>query len=365
MAELQQHKCPSCGGALEFDSKLQKLKCPYCDSTFEIAALQTEDAEIPDDPPEIAEDLSWNTSAGSEWSDGETDGMNVYVCRSCGGEIVCDPTTAASSCPYCGNPVVMKGQFAGDLRPDLVIPFRFDKKQAKEALANHFKGKILLPNVFKDENHIDEIKGVYVPFWLFGTDANAQMKFKGTKIRTWSDANYNYTETSYYSVYRSGSMGFANVPADGSSKMPDDLMESLEPFDLTQAVDFQTAYLAGYLADRYDVTAEQSMERANERIKATTEQSIRNKSCKGYLTLNLEYSSIQYRDSLVKYALLPVWILNTSWNGQNYQFAMNGQTGKFVGNLPVDRKKYWTFAGMFTGIFAVIAYLAMTYFYIL
>ena len=91
----------------------------------------------------------------------------------------------------------MSGKFSGTLRPDFIIPFKLDKKAAKEGLTKHLHGKILLPKVFKKENHIDEIKGVYVPFWLFDTDASADIRYHATKTRFWSDSDYDYTETSH------------------------------------------------------------------------------------------------------------------------------------------------------------------------
>ena len=271
MAGLQEYKCPCCGGAIAFDSTIQKMKCPYCNTEFEMDALKGYDAELQD---EETDSMEWETAAGGEWGEGETDGLRTYVCKSCGGEIVGDANTAATSCPFCDNPIVMMGQFSGSLKPDLVIPFKLDKKAAKEGLMKHLTGKRLLPKIFKDQNHIDEIKGVYVPFWLFDTDVDAKVRYKATKIRTWSDSDYNYTQTSYYMVHRGGSVGFEYVPVDGSTKMADDLMESIEPFNCGEAVNFQTAYLAGYLADKYDVTAEESIDRANERVKKSTEQAF-------------------------------------------------------------------------------------------
>ena len=196
-----------------------------------------------------------------------------------------------------------------------------------------------MPKVFADENHIDEVKGVYVPFWLFDADADAQIRYKATKTRHWSDSRYNYTETSFFSVTRDGSIGFERVPVDGSSKIDDTLMESLEPFDFKDAVDFQTAYLAGYLADKYDVDAEQSIERANERIKRSTEDAFRS-TVTGYTSVIAENTNVQLQNGQAKYALYPVWLLNTTWNGQKYTFAMNGQTGKLVGGLPMDKGAY-------------------------
>ena len=254
MAVLQEYKCPACGGALEFDSKLQKVKCPYCDSEYTMEELKSIDAGL---DKESASDGEQQTQVGNEWTESEESGLRSYVCQSCGGEIVGDATTAATACPFCGNPVVMMEQFSGMLKPDLVIPFKLDKNDAKAAFKKHISGKRLLPKTFKDENHIDEIKGIYVPFWLFDAHADASVTYDAETVRTWSDSDYNYTETKYYKAYRSGYTDFAAIPVDGSQKMADDLMESIEPYNLSEAVDFQTAYLAGYFADKYDVTAEQ------------------------------------------------------------------------------------------------------------
>ncbi len=379
MAELMEYKCPACGGALEFDPTIQKMKCPYCDSVFAMEELAGKDEQLntaegtvqtgpdgepmnPEDAAPLPEDqLNWNTDAGSAWDSGETAGMKVYVCNSCGGEIVGDETTAATSCPFCGNPVVMMGNFTGALKPDLVIPFKLDKKAAKDALRMHARSKKMAPKLFSDEQHLDEIKGIYVPYWLFDSSADVQLRFRATRSRAWSDRNYNYVETEEFLVDRGGSMSFEAVPADGPSKMDDTLMESIEPFDVSEAVPFQTAYLAGYLADKYDVTAEQSVERANERIRKTAEMTFA-EQVQGYETVRLDSSSIQLRDSRVRYALYPVWLLNTSWKGSKYTFAMNAQTGKFVGDLPVDKGAYWKYLLLYGGIFAAVVYLLVTLF---
>ena len=349
---LQEYKCPCCGGAIEFDSTAQKMKCPYCRTEFDMETLQGYDDALKTEQPD---DMQWETAAGGEWQQGEIENLRSYVCKSCGGEIVGDATTAATACPFCGNPVVMMGQFAGALHPDYVIPFKLDKKAAKAALMKHYGGKRLLPKVFKDQNHIDEIKGVYVPFWLFDTDVDAQVRYRATKVHTWSDSDYDYTETSHFLVHRGGSVGFEHVPVDGSSKIADDLMESIEPYNISDAVHFQTAYLAGYVADKYDVTAEESIDRANQRVKRSTEE-VFAETVEGYTTVTPENTSVQFRGGKARYALYPVWLLNTSWNGNQYTFAMNGQTGKFVGDLPVDKAaaKRWTF--LLAAIFTAASY---------
>lgn len=354
MSEILEYTCPCCGGSIEFNSRVQKLKCPYCDTEFETDTLQQYDTQL---GQEQSDSLDWNTQDTQEWQPEELGTVRDYTCKTCGAMIMTAKTTSATACPYCGNPVVLLDRLSGTLRPDLVVPFQLDKKAAKDGMARHLQGKRLLPKVFKDEQHLEEIQGIYVPFWLFQADADANMRYRASRSHSWQDHNYRYTETLYYSVHRSGSLSFDPIPVDGSKKMEDDLMESLEPYDLTKAVDFQTAYLAGYLADRYDVTARESEPRANERVKRSTEQVFAD-TVTGYETVLPEHSSVHLRHGRTSYALLPVWLLTTTWRGETYTFAMNGQTGKFIGNLPMDR-------GVFFRMFTLVALLGTAATYLL
>lgn len=358
MADVQEYKCPNCGGALNFDSHIQKMKCPFCESEFAMEELESLDEDL----DKKQDEFKWQSPGSGTWSEDETNGMSVYVCQSCGGEIVGDATMGATSCPYCDNPVVVKGSFAGDLKPDFIIPFKHDKAAAKTGLNNHLLKKFFLPKVFKDQNHIDEVKGVYVPFWLFDSDVDGEVNYEATTVRHWSDSNYDYTETSYYDVYRAGSIAFDKVPIDGSSQMPDDLMESVEPFDFSEATKFQTAYMAGYLADRYDVDDKESIKRANERIKKSTEDSFAS-TVTGYSTVTTKSSNVRTTNGKTSYAMYPVWILNTTYNNEKFLFAMNGQTGKFVGNLPLDKGKFAATLGILTAGLTVVITLLQYLFY--
>ena len=350
MDTLLEYKCPCCGGGITFDAALQKMKCPYCDTEFDVDALSGYDRELSN---EQQDELEWQQDQVQNWQ--EEDHIYTYVCESCGGQILADATTGATSCPYCSNPVVMREQFSGTLKPDYVIPFKLTKEDAVAALKKHYQGKRLLPKAFKDENHIRQIKGMYVPVWLFGAEAEADVRYRATQVRVWSDSRYNYTQTSYFALSRGGSLGFATIPVDGSSKMDDDLMESIEPYDFSQAVDFQTAYLAGYLADKYDVDAQSSIQRANERVKRSTEEAFA-ATVTGYTTVVPEFSSVRLSNSKTSYALYPVWLLNTNWNGKNYIFAMNGQTGKLAGDLPVDKGLYRKWLCGITAAVSVITF---------
>ena len=345
---IQEFKCPNCGGAIQFNPGIQELTCPFCESVIDADAFvqYDEDSKQNKEP----ETPKWDYE-GDGWSEGERLGMAVYSCKSCGGEIIGDETLGATTCPFCDSPIVVTSKFDGKLRPDVVIPFKIDKEAALAALQKHYMGKRLLPAVFKDRNHLDEVKGVYIPFWLYDANADAHIEYSATKTRSWSDSRYDYHETSYYRVIREGCIGFDSVPVDGSKAVDNKLTESIEPFDTSEAADFQSTYLAGYFANRYDVDSNESSVRANERIKNSTESEFRN-TVNGYSSVTTTNTSIRLRSGRVRYALLPVWMLGTSWDGQSFLFAMNGQSGKFVGDLPLDKKAYWLW---FLKIFGIAA----------
>lgn len=352
MAQILEYKCPNCGGIIEFDSGTQMMKCPYCDTTFDPAALQQMDAALNTQKPD---EMDWQMPQNT-FNQQELDAMNVYSCHSCGGEIIADATTGATHCPFCGNPVVLTGAFSGALKPDAVIPFKISKEQAKQALKDFTKDKKLVPKFFSSESHLDEIKGVYVPYWLFSTDVDAHINYRATRTRVWRAGDRQYTETSHFLLERQGGLSFDDIPVDGSTKVDDTMMESLEPYDLSELRPFQTAFLSGYYADKYNVDAETCQERANERIRQSTAD-VFQQTVGGYIAPVAESSSIRLLNNTCRYALFPVWLLNTSFEGKLYPFAMNGQTGKLVGDLPMDKKQYWKKYLLSAGICAAVVFL--------
>ena len=336
------YQCPACTGPLHFAGESGRLECDYCGSSFdvhEIEALYEDQAAQEAAAREEENAQPWQTEeTGEDWGE---DGahMRAYSCPSCGAQILCDETTAATSCPYCGNPTVVPGQFDGSLKPDYVLPFKLSKEDAVAALKRHYKGKLLLPRAFADHNHLEEIQGIYVPFWLFDGEADAEMDFHATRMGpTTRQGDYRVTRTMHYNVHRRGRICFEKVPVDGSSKMPDDLMDSVEPYDYGELKPFSMAYLPGFLADKYDVTAGDASVRADRRCRTTAADEVR-RTVLGYSTVTPRSQHIQMERGKAHYALLPVWLLHTKWQDRDYLFAMNGQTGKMVGNLPADKAK--------------------------
>lgn len=358
--EVTNYQCPACTGPLHYAAESGKLECEYCDSSFEIAEIEAlyakkEEQAAENFEQEPVDDTPWDSSDMSgEWGD-EAQSMRVYNCPSCGAELLCDETTAATACPYCGNPTVVPGQFSGALRPDYVIPFRIEKNNAISILKNHFKGKLFLPKTFFDAHTIEKIQGIYVPFWLYDGEVSGTFRFDAANVRVYRQHDWEITEISHFDVVRGGGISFEKVPVDASSKMPNEYMDSIEPFDYTAMKPFSTAYLPGFLAEKYDVSVEDSNKRADDRCVESLETAIRD-SVIGYTRCSLRTRNVSLKRGKVHYALLPVWLLNVTWNQKNYLFAINGQTGKSVGSLPVSLPKALAF---FAGLSASLSVLGI------
>ena len=359
-AQIAEYKCPACTGPLHFVGESGKLECEYCGSAYDVAEIEAlyagqeekaeaavQGTEAKGGTGELGEEPAWDTSALQEDWGADSEGMKAYSCPSCGAELICDATTAATSCPYCGNNTIVPGQFGGTMKPDYVIPFKLDKKAAVAALKKHYSKKFFLPRAFSSGNHLEEVQGIYVPFWLFDAGAEADCRFHATRSHTHTDGDYRVTVTEHFDVRRSGTMEFERIPVDGSKKMPDDYMDSIEPFDYAGLKSFSTAYLPGYLADKYDVTAQESMERADRRCHNSAFDQMR-RDISGYEVVNQVGGNVRLHRGKVHYVLMPVWTLRTRWKNQDYLFMMNGQTGKMVGDLPVSN-------GKVTAFFSVLA----------
>lgn len=347
------YKCPNCGAPLSFIPGHDKVTCEYCGTEFEVAAIEemfrakNEMAAKAEEARESKWDIE---NAGDEWTSEEAAILKAFTCSSCGAEIVCDENTMATECVYCGNPTMIPKRFEGSLKPDLVIPFKKTKQDAVAALKKFYKGHLLLPNNFTANNRVEAIQPMYVPFWLFDSAVDAQAQFRAEKVHIYETASEIVTETQVFSCRRAGKMAFEKIPADGSKKMDDAYMESIEPFNYSDLVEFNTGYLAGYLADKYDVSAEECTARADNRVKNSAIEVLQS-TVQNFDSCTLQESAIVKDAGKVLYAMVPVWILTTRYNNVPYTFMMNGQTGKVVGSLPYDTTK----ALLYPGICALIS----------
>lgn len=349
MADVFSINCKNCGASAHFDPRTQKIKCDSCNQTYKLSEYNESDDVLEDGDEEYSfetqniniKDFVFDSSrvvkSGQAFDNDSEEKVSAYICEQCGAEVITSSVSGTAKCPYCDNNLVFTDKFEGILRPDLIIPFKKTKEDALEAYEAFLKKRSsFIPSIFKKENHIEEIQGVYVPYWIYDADFELKYLYKTKSVEENEILLFTVTTTSFFDVIREGTISYKDLPRDASSRMRDDLMDSLEPFDIKEAEDFSTYYIAGYLAERFDVPAEDCVKDAIDRMKKTITKEVEN-TIKGYDEVKKAGEEVKLLNGKVRYGLYPVWYLSTSYKNKKYSFAMNGQTGKVVSdNLPID-----------------------------
>lgn len=325
MDSVKEYTCPNCKAGLEFNPESQSWKCNYCFSEFNENEIDATYEKNKESIQETRVDL------------------NSYSCTSCGAELIADDTTAATFCIYCNSHSIIKSRFSGEFAPKSVIPFKIGNKEALEIYTKWINKKKFAPKEFKDKKELEKITGIYVPFWLFDNSVKGHLNGEGTKIRTWSDKDYKYTQTKYYSILREGTASYNGVPVDGLKKLDDSLMLGIEPYNYNELTNFSMKYMTGFMAEKYDVDSKEASAVANKRVKQYMRSRLR-KTVTGYNSFTQNSNKITITNMEYSYAMLPIYLLVNEYNDKKYEFIINGQTGKIIGDAPTDRNSQIKFA---------------------
>lgn len=316
-------KCKNCGGNVVYSPEKQKMYCPYCDSI--------------------------------ESNEKVTTGESLVACVNCGGPLEVNEYTSASKCPYCDNYIVFDERVTGEYTPHLIIPFKFGKEQVKEMMRTKFKSCVFAPGDFLSEVKLNSMEGMYVPFWMYDYHVRGRFDGQGNKIRKWVSGNREYTETSVYHIVRDMEVDFDKLPVDSSDAMPNATMDLMEPYDYRALEQFKEEYMSGFFAERYNQDALSGEPRAITKAK-TDAENILKQSITGYVGLTSSVNNeVTLQRTDTNYALLPVWIYNYTYKGEDYRFHINGQTGKIIGKVPNSVQKVWGYgATVFASLFAIL-----------
>ncbi len=324
------YKCPSCGAGIEFNAEKQLFKCEYCLSEYteEQIAAQTKDID----------------DANSEKPTNDTDNEEFcnellsYSCKNCGAEVFADKNTVAEFCYYCHNPVVCDGRLGGELKPQLIVPFAYDKAAAEKRFLQFAKKKWFVPRDFFAEKQVEKIQGIYYPFWLADVDVTASSHADAQNVRTWKVGKNLYTETSYYKLFRSGDIHFEDVTTGAFDSESKAMLEGILPYPSEALKEFSMAYLSGYIAKKR--TAENTGVSGEVKSRITEySASLLKETMTGYNSVWQQGTNVKMNKVIWDYALLPLWILTYNKGGRIYTYAMNGHTGKVYGELPISGKK--------------------------
>ena len=324
------HKCKNCYAPLKFNPKNQRWDCEYCRSSF-----SKEDVEAFDQNQKAKEQLK--NDSKNDNLEKDIKGMDLYVCPSCGAQIIADDNTSATFCVYCKNTAILKNKLVGEFNPSKIIPFKTTKEDAIKSFTEFGKNKPLIPKIFLKKENISEVKGIYIPFWLYDYSVKGDISGSATDSDSWVSGDYEYTKTDTYHFEVGGELNFKKIPVDGSLRFDNDIMNSIEPYNYNELVEFNHSYLSGFYAEKYDVDSNTASYDALKRAVNSTKIELSNKV--KHDSVSISSSNYQERLNNIEYALLPVWLLNIKYKEKIYTFAMNGQTGEMIGNAPVDIKK--------------------------
>lgn len=323
MSQTATFKCPSCGGYLEFDPEGQRFLCPYCGASFNDDEIHQQ-SEAKEEAAQQAEQ-----SSGS---------LRSYHCQMCGAEIVTDDTTAAARCYYCHNPVVMTDRLTDEFKPDGVIPFQLDRKEAEEKFRAFVNSKKFIDKDFFTTQQMEDFSGVYYPYWLADVEGEASFEGQGTRVSVAHSPRQTVTTTRYFSVQREGKLSFRSLVRKALTKADRQLSDGIHPYQMEAAKPFAMGYLSGFLAEKRDVEAEA--------VKPEILQEAEGYA-RGMMSAKADFNSLQGNTDFrpgktsMKYMLLPAWVLTYKGgkDGVPYYYMMNGQTGAVCGKLPLKKGK--------------------------
>lgn len=340
-------KCPGCGANLVFNPRIEGLACSSCGSVFDANTL----------------DMMWSMGVSNPeqeygiddvLSDDDSKKVEI-VCNSCGAQIITDKNTSATVCTFCGSPALITRRLTREFHPDNIIPFEIDRNKAIELFKEHCAGIPHLPRDFTSAKTLKKVTGIYVPTWLISCSVKADVTGRGHLQEDYDRAREEgrakgrvligkngpndkpviLNDTDSYAVNGTVNFKLNDIPFDGEKQIANRIMEAAEPFDYSRMVPFSGAYLQGFYAEKYDQQPKDMNDRIVRRIDKYTMQicEMCDFGFKSFEVVEHDPMPI-FKDFVIKYCMLPVWFLYYDYDGRNYQYVINGQTGKVSGEFP-------------------------------
>jgi hypothetical protein len=342
IAALEKHACAACGAQAVWNPSKQLLECPFCGTSAPFTLDEGSGAFVENDLAKALRELP-------DEARGWLAEKRTVQCQSCKAVSVFDPERVGQNCSFCGSPALVDyKEIKAPIRPQAVLPFKVSESQVREQIRRWYASKWLAPGKLKSRALVDQIRGVYLPYWTFDAQAvcpwTAEAGHYYYTTETYRD-NRGYTQTRQVRHVRwepaAGEVRhfFDDEPVPGTQGVSHDLLKQVEPFPTTALVPYDTAFLSGFVVEHYQIVlldaagnSEQSMSRqlfdmAAHEVPGDTYQ-------------NLQIHPV-FSAQTFKHILVPVWLLSYLYGTKPYQVVVNGQTGIMAGRYP---KSAWKIA---------------------
>lgn len=326
--------CDSCGGNTVFNPDSGSLKCPFCGSIKEIETTRENTIEHDFLQALEKEDYSWDEE------------KRVFQCENCGAQTLLDKDKVADFCSFCGSSHIAKSDDHAGIKPALVVPFQVSRDEAVLKFKEWMKKRWFSPSKLMQTHELSLLTGAYIPYWTFDSDTKSDFVvqigtyYYVTETRTvYEDGKPKtvteqvrkvrwHTESGRYNEF------FDDVLINASRNVASDLIKKVEPFHLTELLDYRMEYLSGFLAERYSIPLKEGWNFAKVSIDNQIENGIQGQVYGDIV--NIMNVSTDYNEITYKHILLPIWISSFQFNNKVYRFLVNGQTGKVSGKAPIS-----------------------------
>ncbi|MBQ0017372.1 MAG: hypothetical protein KBT30_01920 [Clostridiales bacterium] len=316
-------KCKNCGGNLMFSPHFQCLYCENCNSQFEIE----KDTNI--EKHEYSDNIKKD--------DNVVNSKKIYKCQNCGANIELDGLQQSRVCPYCESPYVVENKELVGLKPDMVVPFAFDKEKASENFVKNIKHKWFLPNKFKKAPPIDRIYGIYFPAFGFDEDTVSTYDGRLEHDHTTTINGHATTTTTYQHIKGTIALNHENIFVETSNHLTQNQFEGIKPFNTENFYKYNDDFIRGYSVEYYV----DELNVCKDRAEVLIDNNIRANILRKYSYDRVSYLNVSTTRSNLKYdyAILPTYKFTYHYGKKDYTTFMNGQTGRVDNNLPKSKVK--------------------------
>ena len=230
--------------------------------------------------------------------------------------------------------------------PEKLIPFRVSRKEALSACKKYYEDRWLLPAIFRDDTHREELQGGYVPFFLHSGVAEGRFVYDAQDSAPQDGPGKITKKIDNYTVTRQGTVRFERIPIIAPGLIPEEFMQRLEPFDFRGLKSIAESKEAAELGDYASLAIPDNREETERRVSELAAEVFRESVSHSFVQETER--EVKILEDNVECVMLPIYILTTKFGKRNYHFAVNGQTGALYGDLPVHR---WKLLSAFAGYF--------------
>ena len=329
--KVDRQVCANCGGTIKWNIAKQRLECSACRTPYiaETTVQRVEEHDFEGYVQREGQRVSFPDTA-------------IIACGTCGAQIAVDEHCTATVCPMCGSTQLLESRQEAGVPPDGVIPFRVDRETAQQNFAKWVKSRWFAPNRLKQAYQAGKLQGIYLPFWTFDAQVTSTYWGQGGNTHTVRDSKGN-TRTEIHWRPVSGTVGgfYDDLQVCATLNSASQVVEKVLPYNTCDnTLPFSPSYLSGFLAEHYAIPATQAVDTAKEQVRANQiEQAENDIRSRGFTDARVSNINIEYHKITYKHVLLPAWSSAFAYNGKQYMYIINGESGKVGGQRPYSVPK--------------------------